>query len=389
MKRQANTRQTTNLDKARKQASLRRAFGKDMKELAQKNDLQSRQFYNVRSVLGNSWAIFYILLGGRQAGKSYAVTEFYVKQFKKYGRPFTWLRLSDTSSRLLLQNNAEKLVDPDIRRRYNLDLVTNGTNVYNVDKRAKPDPKTGKAGKILKKTLMARVLNLATFYNDKGSALYDKDFLKNPKMYYNIALDEMNREKSEKNTFDILYSFVNSIENIIRATKQRVRIFMIGNTLEEASDLLCAFNFIPEKFGRFKLKKKRAVIDYIEPTKAYLEMRKGSVADILLPNASTFTNKIDVDRSLITKQRLRVPNAVIKFTKDKDDWFTLWDTNVISRYNGEKKQVVAMRPYLDEPYNVEMMSNIFQIFDSRGFKFKDLMTFKTFQKDLALLKPRK
>lgn len=32
--------------------------------------------------------MFYMLLGGREAGKSYAVTDFYVGQFKKYGRPF-------------------------------------------------------------------------------------------------------------------------------------------------------------------------------------------------------------------------------------------------------------------------------------------------------------
>ena len=94
-------------------------------------------------------------------------------------------------------------------------------------------------------------------------------------MYYNIAFDEMNREKNEKKTFDIVYAFTNQIENLIRSTKKRVRIICIGNTLEEASDLLCAFNFIPEKFGRFKLKKKRCIIENIEPSEAYMERRKG------------------------------------------------------------------------------------------------------------------
>ena len=79
-------------------------------------------------------------------------------------------------------------------------MVTNGTNVYQVLKR---DSK----GKIVDKKLMARVLSLATFYNDKGSGYFDNEFLNDPKMYYNICLDEMNREKSEKKSFDILYSF--------------------------------------------------------------------------------------------------------------------------------------------------------------------------------------
>ena len=112
------------------------------------------------------------------------------------------MRLSEASSRKLLQNNAEKLVDPDLRRKYNLDLVTNGDNVYHVTKRDED-------GKIIEKVFMARVMCLSTFYNDKGSGLFDKDFLNDPNMYYNICLDEMNRELNEKKTFDIVYAFTN------------------------------------------------------------------------------------------------------------------------------------------------------------------------------------
>ena len=348
--------------------------------------LKTREWYCLRSILGYQWAFFLFLLGGREAGKSYAVTEFYVKQFIKLGRPFTWLRLSDTSAQNLLKNNAEKLVDPDIRRKYNLDLVTNGSNVYNVTKRTKPD-KNGKT-RILEKKLMARVFSIGTYYNDKGSALFDKDFLNDPTMYYNICMDEMNREKNEKNSFDIVYSFTNQLENLIRSTKKRLRIICIGNTLEEASDLLCAFNFIPEEFGRYKLKKKKAVIEYIEPTEAYLERRKGTVADILMPTASTFTNKITTDNTLVYKGRLHKPIRIIKFTKDSKDWFTVWDKGVIAQYNKENKPVIAMRPYLDEIFDAKLMTNVMQTFDYRSFQFKDLITFKLFQKNMNLLKPR-
>lgn len=348
--------------------------------------LKKREWYELRSILGYSWAIFYFLLGGREAGKSYATTKFFVQQWRRYNRPFIWLRLSETSAKKLLNNNAEKLIDPDIRRQYDLDLVTNGNNVYEVMKRSKED-KNGRT-KIIEKRLMARVFSIATFYNDKGSGLFDKDFLLNPKMYYNICLDEMNREKSEKNSFDIVYSFTNQLENLVRSTKTRMRIICIGNTLEEASDLLCAFNFIPEEFGRYKLKKKRAVIEYIEPTEAYLNRRKGTVADILMPNASTFTNKIETDNSLVYKGRCKTPLNVIKFSKDQNDWFTLWEGGVIAPYNKENKPAIAMRPYLDEIFEPKLMANVIQQFDYRSYKFKDLITFKRFQKGVALLKPR-
>ena len=344
------------------------------------------EWYNLRPILGHAnWAVFYLLLGGREVGKSYAVSNFFVDQYKNKGIPFTWLRLTEVAARKLLQNNAEKLIDPDLRRKYDLDLITSGNNVYEVLKRSEPD-KNGKT-KILEKKLMARVYAISTFYNDKGS-IFDKDFLDDPNMRYNIAIDEFQREEGEKNNFDITYSLVNQLENLVRSTKERVKIFFLGNTLEESSDILCAFNFIPETWGLYKLKSKRAVIHYIEPTEAYKARRKGTIADILMPTASTFTNKIDTDNTLITKKRVIEPEYVIKFKKDPSTWFTIWDSNIIRKYCGEKKPVIALRPYLDETFNPELQKRVIQQFDTRCYMFSNLITFKEFQKQVWLLKPR-
>ena len=349
---------------------------------------RAAEWYSLRSMLGYSWALFLMLLGGREAGKSYAVTKFFVHQWKKYGRPFYWLRLTDTAQTKLLNNNADKLIDPDIRRKYNLDLYVRGDSVYEVLERAEPDIRNPK-GRIMKKKLMCRVLALSTFYNDKGSGLFDKDFLDDPNMYYNICLDEMNREQNEKRSFDILYAFTNQLENLIRSTKTRVRVICIGNTLEEASDILCAFNFLPEEFGRFKLKKKRCVIDYIEPSEEYKRRRAGTVADILMPTASTFTNEIHTDDSLVYKGRLTKPTAIIKFGRGRESWFTVWDSKCVNQYNGEKATIIAMRPYIDEMFSAELRDTMFRIFDTRSFAFRNLITFKMFQKNLELLRPRR
>lgn len=352
----------------------------------------NKKWYNLRPILGHAnWAIFYCLLGGREIGKSYSVTNFLVDQWKNKGIPFVWLRLTETQARKLLQNNAEKLVDPDLRRKYNLDLITSGNNVYEVKRERRvikhKDGTTEDKVKIVEKRLMARVFALSTFYTDKGS-IFDKDFLNDPNMRYNIACDEFEREKNEKNTFDILYALVNQLENLVRSTKERIKIFFMGNTLEEASDILCAFNFIPEEWGIYKLKSKRCVIHNIAPSEEYLKRRAGTIADILMPEASTFTNKIDTDKTLINKKRLVEPNYVIKFTKNKEDWFTVWDSNIVAKYNGEKKPVLAMRPYLDEVFNVEVQKNMIMLFDTRSLQFRNLITFKQFQKNVELLKPR-
>ena len=368
------------------QKSRIKALKKEENSEKEAKIIKTYEWYNLRPILGNAnWAWFYILLGGREAGKSYSVTNFLVDSFVNKGIPFTWLRLTDAQSAKLLINNAEKLVDPDLRRKYNLDLVTRGTNVYQVTKRSEPD-KNGKT-KVLEKKLMARVLALSTFYQDKGS-IFDKDFLNDLSMRYHIAIDEFEREKGEKKTFDILYAITNQLENLLRSTKSRMKIFMMGNTLEEASDVLCAFNFIPEDWGTYKLKKKRAVIEYIEPSEAYKKRRKGTIADILMPTASTFTNKIDTDNTLITKESLRRPSYVIKFTKDEKSWFTVWNSNVVCPFKKENKPVIAMRPYIDELFNQENRNNIIELFDTRSLKFRNLITFKRFQNELQLLKPR-
>lgn len=341
---------------------------------------EDREWYNLRSILGNDWAMFYFLLGGREAGKSYAVTRFYVDQWKKKKRPFYWMRLTETSKQKLLKNNAEKLIDPDIRRFYNLDLTVKGDNVYEVTRDNK--------GNVIKKELMCRVLALSTFYNDKGSGLFDAEFLKNPKMYYNICLDEMNKEKSERRTQDILYSFANQIENLIRSTKNRVRIICIGNTLEEASDILAGINFIPEDFGRYKLHKKRTVIDYIPLNKAYKDRREGTAASILMPEASTFTNRIETDVSLIHTGKMERPTCIIKFGKDKGEWFTLWDSCIINSYNGEKvKAEIFMRPYTDGLFSKKAVDDVYIRYQVRGYLFRNLLIQKKFKKSMELLKP--
>ena len=381
-----------------------------------KSDPSKLPFYRLRSILGYDYMIYYFLLGGRMAGKSYAVTDFYVHQFFEYGRPFYWLRLTEAGTRKLLNNNAEKLVDPDLRRRYNLNLKTRGENVYNV---------TIDDNGVEHKTLMCKVLALSTFYSDKGQGFFDLEYLqKTPNAYYNICLDEMNREANEKNSFDIVYAFANEIENIVRNSKHNIRIICIGNTLQEASDILCAINFLPDHFGRFKLVKnkkkliemikeykkaksskeyqiihekykdydfgKRAVVEYMEPTEQYKAMRNGSAAEILAGNSSTFTNEIQIDTSLIARhKRFEKPTAIIKFHKERESWFTVWDGNVIAPYTGQKASVIAMRPYLDTLFNPDLQKQIITLFDTRAYLFRDLSTFKRFQKELQILKPRK
>ena len=100
---------------------------KKLNEIARAQKKRSlARFVNLNSMLGNDWAIFRVLIGGRMTGKSYSVTERMCKLKKKLGNECKcyWLRISETSTKQLLCNKAEKLVDPDLKRKYDLELTT-------------------------------------------------------------------------------------------------------------------------------------------------------------------------------------------------------------------------------------------------------------------------
>lgn len=357
-------------------------FQNAQKKRARIENVKKNEWYSaLRSILGINWAMFIFLLGGREAGKSYAVMDFFCNQFKNKKRPFTWLRLTDASAHKLLSNNASELVDADLRRKYKLDLYAKNESVYHVHRDS--------TGKILKKTLFCRVLSLSTYYNNKGQALFDKDFLNDPNMFYNICLDEMNREQTEKNSFDILIAFKNQLENLIRTTKNRVRIICIGNTLSEASDILSAFSFMPQGFGRYYLKRKKAVVENIEPSDAYVKRRKGSAAEILSGGNkdSSFTNDPGLTIANVTDDPLIRP--VFKIMFNKTLIFTLWNGNIITKYNGENVYTIPMMPYLDVPYNVKDVGSIISLYDAQKLYFRDLITAVHFKNVMKSIRPRR
>lgn len=327
--------------------------------------IEKREWVSARSIWGcANWAYFYFLIGAREAGKSYDVMDFCLNRYKKKHAPFYWLRLNEASTKKMLQNSAAKMVDADLVRKYHLNLSVKGDDVYDGDNK------------------LATVLALSTAYNSKGVAEFDKDWDKG----YTIVLDEFQLEKGQKRTFDVVYNLVVQLENLVRSVKKDVKIIFIGNSTEEASDVLSIFNFIPEKFGIFKLKAKKCVIVNMKPTEAYLKRRKGTVGDILAGHTSNYTNQIYTDMSLIYKGRLKCPSFIIKFTKDKHDWYTCWDGNIIAPYHGEKKSSFSMKRYIDDQFLPEQRDRIYELYDTRVFKFRNLITQKRFGYDLSLIK---
>lgn len=323
-----------------------------------------------------NWAKFLIISGARDYGKSFFIMDYMLQRFFKHNENNNfWFRLTPTATEKLLKDHAKKFIDILLIQKYKLydKKDENGVVTMKAVKRKGDDV-------FIFGKKFCTILPVSTFYNDKGEALFDATVLSGA----NVVFDEFQREQSEKNTFDICYCFVNQLENVVRDNK-KAKVWLLGNTLSEVSDILTMFNFIPHNFGIYKIKKKKAVVFNLPNSQRYTERRKDSLAQILLPEASTFTNQITNLVKLVSKETLHRPNYIIAFSEHEK--YTLWNGKIIRRWNKEKVPVIPMKPFiLDYVFVLDNANMVILRSQQRTFMFTDLITQKKFDNQIKLLK---
>lgn len=361
---------------------------KTVKRVMKNKQLPTNRWYNGNSLLGNDWAIYYGIFGPGDTGKSYwAMKHLLTAKYRnpKYVKLF-WTRLTEKQCKKLLADNAKGLLDPDLYRKFGKDIRVSSETVYYGHTEVYTTKTGREISKFKREGELLQVKPLSVFFNNKGQALFDNEY----KGIIYIVLDEAVRdENGELNRFNIVEAFTNQIENFCRDYKGRIRIIFIGNNCGD-SDILAAFNFIPRKPGRYKLKSRKCVIDLIPPSEKYLEDRKQSAAYYLNPNSKRFDTGLTlVDDSLIAKisaVRASKPLYIIAFSKTKDRWYTIYENYIIKKYNGEKKIVYGMMRYLDQLYNVDIVNNILELYNNRRLLFNNCSTYIMFTSELNKLK---
>ena len=348
-------------------------------------------YYTMHSVLGVHWWNWLWSIGARGRGKSYAGVDTVLDFGKKYGQENVkcyYFRISDLSVKSMLANKARKAIDAKLVRKYDLDITTKATTIYN---RGKP--------------LMDFYALVSAAKTGKGVAEYDPDFLNQyykdgKKRFIFIIIDEfmMAEGVEKKSVGNPVDQFKIFIENILRDQEQlpyrAVMIMGFANSVSECNDFLAQLaGFIPETPGRYYLKRKHMIVDNIPNSKAYLEKRKKSIgADIMdYDNDANYTNVVKRDlESLMNKGRqlIRV-TTLLKFSKDPKDWFCVYDGRYIRRYRGEtvnKNLIVGMKRHLDNFFDPDIVKDVFEMYDARAYIYADLISQATFAAQLKLLK---
>lgn len=375
---------------------------KVLKEIKKKGSMDEKikqmgLYYTLQSLLGAPVTWIW-LCGSRGRGKSYATVDYILNQQKKYGPEnvkYYHIRISDLSIKALLANNAQKAIEPALRRKYGLDISVKSNIIYSGGK------------PICEMYALVSAAKVA-----KGAALFDQDFIdkapidpktgKKVKRKIYIVWDEFQMAegvemKTVGNPTDQFRIYIESLLRDQEQTKGNdpaVRILCCANSVSEAAGAMAQLmNFIPTKPGRYWLTRKHAVIDNIPNSEAYIEKRKKSIgADIMdMDNDANYTNVVKRDlESLIPKgTRLRKVTNIIKFTKEPSTWFTVWDGNIVKRWKNQTFSpgiVIPMRRYLNEVYDLDAVNNVFALYDSRAFKYADLVSQAFFAEQLKLLK---
>lgn len=347
-------------------------------------------YYTTKSLMGIHWWQFAWLIGSRGRGKSFGVVDTVVSFQERYGIENVkcyYFRISDASIKMMLANGAAKAIDSQIIAKYNMDISVRGNTIYNHGKPCMTFYPLVSAAKI-----------------GKGIAEYDPDFLGNQpkgvKRFVFMIIDEfMMADGIEKKSIGSpVEQFKIYYENILRDQQRlnypAVRIFGCANAVSECSDFLAQIaGFVPEKPGRYRLKRKHMIVDNIPNSEAYIEKRKKSYgADIMdYENDANYTNVIKRDLETLKpkSQKLNKVSAIIKFSKDPAKWYTLWDGRIIGRYNKQTSStIIPMRRYLDSMFNEEAVKMIIERYDARSFMYTDLISQATFAAELKQIKSR-
>ena len=380
---------------ARKRPRLQRDNTKKLKE-------RQSIYWNERPFLGLGREYVHVVFTGvRGIGKS-CLSWGYVMNLRKHYGPENvkcfFFRLSKMSCDELLKQDASQLVDAVTIDKYGCVITRKGNIVYD------------------RGVQLCEVLPIVSAAKNKGLAKYDYKWIdhapidpktgKKKKRFIIMMTDEFEADSSlekqsiaTKSTAALLHNYY---ETILRNQKQpdypAVRCFYLANKVSEASDFLYQFfNFAPppDKFGKWKNRQKGFVMYCPEPSEEYIKDRKQSIMGTITNYDSdpNYTNKLNVDKGLIKPKTQRVvrPTKIICFGDKPEAWFTLWDEKYIRCYKGEKvkkEKYVSMVRNTNAPYYVDIINQIWDLYEVSYFKYCDWQSLACFRARMRALKAR-
>lgn len=325
---------------------------------------------------------FYIAIGSRGRGKTVSAWRWVLKRFLKHGELFVWLRLTEAPIKKAARNQGTTLVPKFLLNQLGIVSITmKGTVLY-----ATLNDEEGR--RVMK--MIGVMDGISTFYSTKGNDL---------SLYTNIVFDEINRETTERNTFDVTRAFINQIENIARM--RTLRCLMLGNTIDDTSEILGLFNFQPKEFGIYRLTRRGAIVEYLDDSEEFKEARKNSLAGKLLGDnkeiSSSFTNKTTTFRDNVIKFSPTRHKQIFRYYVGELRDFGVYETKATAKgdkgtskalFVGEvrdtKQNSYKISPFMncEGIYNKDIYEMFYELISTNSIEFETTLIRSRFVKAL-------
>ena len=151
----------------------------------------------------------------------------------------------------------------------------------------------------------------------------------------------------------------------------------------------------PGKTDIVKCKRKNAVFINVPNSDAYVEKRKSSITGSItdFENDSNYSNQISMDMSMIKPRKTRIHKvtSLVKFSKNPNDWYCIYDDKYIKRYNKQtvsKDLIVPMMRHLDDTFLEVRKNKIMELYDYQAYQYCDVATLANFRARMKELKIR-
>lgn len=242
-------------------------------------------YYTTQNIMGfDPWKYWYLgIVGGRGIGKTVSVQKLVLDDVLYHkNHDFVWIRTNPKA----VTNAIKDFPDVVVKEKIYSSLSHKGSKFLVNDK------------------IRGHFYALSQAHNVKGSSV-------NWRRVRYIIFDEFNREKTEKNMYDLADAFISIVQTVGRP-EERIKlheqgedvppltIIFMGNDTQEASELLERFNFVPDTAGRYVLPKKMLVLEYVDDSPQWKELRKKSPLSVLRKDSDKQIGEMseDVRKSL-------------------------------------------------------------------------------------------
>lgn len=333
----------------------------------------------------------FVFTAVRGVGKTVIGLETAIILKRKYGYENVkcyYFRTNDNSIKALLQ--PDKAVDPYLMHKYDMHITKKGNHVYN------DGELLYEAYPLVSAASIGKGVNL---YDNKW---FDPKYMAGKKRFIVTIWDEFMLDEGvgKKSVGDPVKQYMIYREAIFRDAERlpynAVYNFLLANNVSECANVTGQlFNFIPNpnQHRVTKLTRKHAIFWNVPITEAYKQKRSKSYNAAIIRDDDPNYHAVERDLSMVKKKSTRVYRLtnLIKFSKQKSDWFCVYDKVYIKKYSKEKfkkDKVIAMYRNQEELYNPELAKHVLDMNDYRSYMFCDIMSMAAFQAAMKTYKTR-